>query len=139
MIRSFLGFVICSFFIVSFVKNPDLEDKYELSLEAKGCHFQVMVNEKMVMEGKSYQLITKNQNINEELTDSGEQMIDIKMIRISREIPLKATQAYVNLRLEKISGDSVILIKELKLPTFPYDDDENQPHSIGSSIEFERK
>ena len=139
MIRSFLGFVICSFFIVSFVKNPDLGDKYELSLEAKGCHFQVMVNEKMVMEGKSYQLITKNQNINEELTDSGEQMIDIKMIRISREIPLKATQAYVNLRLEKISGDSVILIKELKLPTFPYDDDENQPHSIGSSIEFERK
>ncbi len=132
--------VICSFFVVSFVKNPDLEeDKYELSLTAKGCHFQVMVNEKMILDSKSYQLVTKNVNINKELTDSGEQKIDIKMIRISREMPLKTTQAYVNLKLEKISGDSTVLIKEVKLPTFPYDEDESQPHSIGGSIEFEKK
>lgn len=124
------------FFILSFVKNPELEDKYELSLTAKGCHFQVMVNEKMVMDGKSYQMVTKNLNINKELTDSGEQKIDVKMLRISREMPLKTTQAYVNLKLEKIVGDSTVLIKEVKLPTFPYDDDEKQPNSIGGSIEF---
>lgn len=128
--------LISGFFILSFVKNPDLEDKYELSLTAKGCHFQVMVNETMVMDGKSYQMVSKNLNINKELTDSGEQKIDVKMLRISREMPLKTTQAYVNLKLEKISGDSTILIKEVKLPTFPYDDDEVQPHSIGGSIEF---
>lgn len=58
------------------------------------------------------------------------------MLRISREMPLKTTQAYVNLKLEKISGDSTILIKEVKLPTFPYDDDQVQPHSIGGAIEF---
>lgn len=128
--------LITGFFILSFVKNPDLEDKYELSLVAKGCHFQVMVNEKMVMDGKSYQMVTKNLNINKELTDSGEQKIDVKMLRISREMPLKTTQAYVNLKLEKIVGDSTVLIKEVKLPTFPYDDDEKQPNSIGGSIEF---
>lgn len=128
--------MICSFFTVSFVKNSDLEAKYELSMEAKGCHFQVMVNEKMVLDGKSYQLVTKNLNINKELSDSGDQKIDVKMIRISREMPLKTTQAYINLKLERISGDSTILIKEVKLPTFPYDDDEVQPHSIGGSIEF---
>lgn len=128
--------LISGFFILSFVKNPDLEDKYELSLTAKGCHFQVMVNETMVMDGKSYQMVSKNLNINKELTDSGEQQIDVKMLRISREMPLKTTQAYINLKLEKISGDSTILIKEVKLPTFPYDDDEVQPHSIGGSIEF---
>lgn len=128
--------LITGFFILSFVKNPELEDKYELSLVAKGCHFQVMVNEKMVMDGKSYQMVTKNLNINKELTDSGEQKIDVKMLRISREMPLKTTQAYVNLKLEKISGDSTILIKEVKLPTFPYDDDQVQPHSIGGAIEF---
>jgi len=137
--RRFLMLVVSSFFIVSFVKNPGLEDRYELSLEAKGCHFQVMVNENMVMEGKSYQTVTKNLNINESLTDSGAQKIDVKMLRISREMPLKTTQAYVNLKLEKISGDSTILIKEVKLPTFPYDDDENQPHSIGGSFEFEKQ
>ncbi|MGB6083955.1 hypothetical protein [Moheibacter sp.] len=131
-----LMLLITGFFILSFVKNPDLEDKYELSLVAKGCHFQVMVNEKMVMDGKSYQMVTKNLNINKELTDSGEQKIDVKMLRISREMPLKTTQAYVNLKLEKIVGDSTVLIKEVKLPTFPYDDDEKQPNSIGGSIEF---
>lgn len=131
-----LMLLITGFFILSFVKNPDLEDKYELSLVAKGCHFQVMVNEKMVMDGKTYQMVTKNLNINKELTDSGEQKIDVKMLRISREMPLKTTQAYVNLKLEKISGDSTILIKEVKLPTFPYDEDEQQPQSIGGSIEF---
>lgn len=128
--------MMAGFFILSFVKNPDLEDKYELSLTAKGCHFQVMVNEKMVMDGKTYQMVSKNLNINKELTDSGAQKIDVKMLRISREMPLKTTQAYVNLKLEKISGDSTILIKEVKLPTFPYDEDEQQPQSIGGSIEF---
>lgn len=132
-------FMIVSFFLVSFVKNVDLEEKYELSLVAKGCHFQVMVNEKMVLDGKSYQMVSKNVNINEHLTESGDQKIDIKMIRVSREMPLKSTQAYVNLKLERISGDSTTLIKEVKLPTFPYDDDESQPHSIGGFIEFERK
>ncbi|MBA5628717.1 hypothetical protein [Moheibacter lacus] len=131
--------MIFSFFMVSFVKNPELEVKYELSLVAKGCHFQVMVNEKMVMDGKSYQMVTRNLNINKELIDSGDQKIDVKMIRISREMPLKSTQAYVNLKLEKISGDSTELIKEVKLPTFPYDDDEVQPHSIGGSIEFQKE
>lgn len=134
--RRFLMIMMFGFFILSFVKNPELEDKYELSLTAKGCHFQVMVNEKMVMDGKSYQMVTKNLNINKELTDSGEQKIDVKMLRISREMPLKTTQAYVNLKLEKIVGDSTVLIKEVKLPTFPYDDDEKQPNSIGGSIEF---
>lgn len=128
--------MMAGFFILSFVKNPDLEDKYELSLTAKGCHFQVMVNEKMVMDGKTYQMVSKNLNINKELTDSGAQKIDVKMLRISREMPLKTTQAYVNLKLEKISGDSTILIKEVKLPTFAYDEDEKQPQSIGGSIEF---
>lgn len=132
-------FTIIGFFLVSFVKNIDLEDKYELSLVAKGCHFQVMVNEKMVMDGKSYQMVTKNLNINKDLIETGQQKIDVKMIRISREMPLKSTQAYVNLKLERISGDSTILIKEVKLPTFAYDDDESQPHSIGGSIEFEIK
>lgn len=134
--QRFLMIMMAGFFILSFVKNPDLEDKYELSLTAKGCHFQVMVNEKMVMDGKTYQMVSKNLNINKELTDSGAQKIDVKMLRISREMPLKTTQAYVNLKLEKISGDSTILIKEVKLPTFPYDEDEQQPQSIGGSIEF---
>lgn len=137
--KGVLMFVIVGFFLVSFVKNTDLEDKYELSLVAKGCHFQVMVNEKMVMDGKSYQMVTKNLNINKDLIETSQQKIDVKMIRISREMPLKSTQAYVNLKLERISGDSTILIKEVKLPTFPYDDDESQPHSIGGSIEFEIK
>src|SRR5690606_33396851 len=105
--------MIAGFFILSFVKNPELEDKYELSLTAKGCHFQVMVNEKRVMDGKSYQMVSKTLNINKELSDSGEQKIDVKMLRISREMPLKSTQAYVNLKLQKISGDSAILIKEV--------------------------
>jgi len=135
--QRFLMVMIAGFFILSFVKNSDLEDKYEISLTAKGCHFQVMVNEKMVMDGKSYQMVSESLNINKELSDSGEQKIDVKMLRISREMPLKATQAYVNLKLEKISGDTTILIKEVKLPTFPYDDDESQPQSIGGSIEFE--
>jgi len=113
--------------------------KYELVFEAKGCHYQISVNDKLLTEGKSYQKIVKTLEINESLTDSGEQKIDVKMIRISREMPLKTTQAYVNLKLEKISGDSSILIKEVKLPTFPYDEDEDQPHSIGGSIEFEVK
>jgi len=128
--------LIAGFFILSFVKNPGLEDKYELSLVAKGCHFQVMVNEKMILDSKSYQMVTKNINLNEELTDSGQQKIDVKMLRISREMPLRTTQAFVNLKLEKKSGDSVTLVKEIKLPTFPYDEDEKQPQSIGGSIEF---
>lgn len=131
--------IICSFFLVSFVKNTDLEDKYELSLVAKGCHFQVMVNEKVIMDGKSYQMVTKNLNINQDLSENSEQKIDVKMTRISREMPLKTTQAYVNLKLERISGDSTILIKEVKLPTFEYDEDESQPHSIAGSIEFDVK
>lgn len=137
--KGILMLVICSFFMVSFVKNTALEDKYELSLVAKGCHFQVMINEKVIMDGKSYQMVTKNLNINQELSENGDQKIDVKMTRISREMPLKTTQAYVNLKLEKISGDSTILIKEVKLPTFPYDDDESQPHSIAGSIEFDVK
>src|SRR5690606_9867219 len=128
--------LIAGFFILSFVKNPGLEDKYELSLVAKGCHFQVMVNEKMILDSKSYQMVTKNINLNEELTDSGQQKIDVKMLRISLEMSLRTTQDFVNQKLEKKSGDSVTLVKEIKLPTFPYDEDEKQPQSIGGSIEF---
>lgn len=131
-----LFILLCGFILTSFHAADSLA-KYELTFEAKGCHYQISVNDKLLIEGKSYQMVTKNININDKLANSGQQKIDIKMIRISREIPLKTTQAFVNLKLEKTSGDSTILIKEVKLPTFPYDDDESQPQSIGGAIEFD--
>jgi len=114
-----------------------MAEKYELILEAKGCHYQISVNDKLLAEGKSYQKVFKTLGIDENLTESSEQKIDVKMIRISREMTLKSTQAFVNLQLKRVMGDSAVLVKEVKLPTFPYDDDEVQPQSIAGSIEFE--
>lgn len=129
--------VILNFlFFSSFTVAPNSPETYELTLEAKGCHYRIVVNDNVIDEGKTYQKIEKTIQLKEELTDSGEQKIDVSMFRISREIPLKTTQAYLNLKLKKHSGDSAILIKEVKLPTFPYDDDEVQPQSIAGSIKF---
>ena len=133
-------FIIINFlFFTSFTSKPNLVETYELTLEAKGCHYRIVVNDNMIDEGKTYQKIEKTIQLKEELTDSGEQKIDVSMFRISREIPLKTTQAYLNLKLEKHINDSVVLIKEVKLPTFPYDDDEVQPQSIAGSIEFSKQ
>jgi len=120
----------------SFASNPEINDVYELEVEAGGCHYQVQVNDQTVLDGKSYQSIQKKIKINDKLTDKGEQLINIHMYRISREMPLKTTKGFVNLSLQKTVKDSVILIKEIKLPTFAYDDDEDQPKSISGSIEF---
>ena len=134
------AFIILSFlFFSSFTATPNSAESYELILEAKGCHYRIVVNDNVVDEGKTYQRIEKTILLKKELADSGEQKIDVSMFRISREIPLKTTQAYLNLKLEKHLGDSVVLIKEVKLPTFPYDDDEVQPQSIAGSIQFELK
>lgn len=137
--RTFLIILTGCFFMASFTGNKPAEEKYEVFLEAKGCHYQISVNDNIVAEGKSYQKVSKIFEINEKLTENGEQKVGVNMIRISREMTLKSTQAYINLQLKKKIGDSAVLIKEIKLPIFPYDDDENQPHSIGEIIEFERQ
>ena len=135
--RFSLLFCISFLFLTSFSEKPFDEAVYKLSLEAKGCHYQIAVNGKLVEEGKSYQRINKTIDLTKELTDSVEQKVDVTMLRISRDLPLKSTQGYVNVKLEKVYEDSTVLIKELKLPTFPYDNDEIQPQSIGGSIGFE--
>jgi hypothetical protein len=132
----FLYVLIGLFLGSSFVSSIPLSEVYQIELEAGGCHYQVLVNDKKVMEGKSYQNIEKKIKINDQLTDDEEQLIDVHMYRISREIPLKNTKAFVRLKLQKTVGDSVITIKELKLPTFPYDDDQAQPQSISGSVVF---
>lgn len=124
------------FILMSFRFSTAPSTKYELVLEAKGCHYQISVNGELLDDGKTYQKIDKIIDLNKKISESGEQKIDIKMLRISREMTLKSTNAFLNLRLEKRENDSVILIKEVKLPTFPYNEDEEQPQSIGSSIEF---
>ncbi|MGB3453812.1 MAG: hypothetical protein WBA59_08290 [Moheibacter sp.] len=120
----------------SFVSGPEINDVYELKIEAGGCHYQVQVNDQTVLDGKSYQSIEKKIKINDKLTENGEQLINVHMYRISREMPLKTTKGFVNLSLQKTVKDSTILIKEVKLPTFAYDNDEDQPQSISGSIEF---
>ena len=122
--------------LLSFTGSSELNEVYELKIEAGGCAYQITVNEKTVLEGKSYQDVNKKIKINEQLTEDGEQYIDAYMSRITREIPLRNTKAFIKLKLEKTVKDSVILIKELKLPTFLYDDDESQPQSISGSIQF---
>src|SRR5690554_6016913 len=103
----FLYVLIGLFLGSSFVSSIPLSEVYQIELEAGGCHYQVLVNDKKVMEGKSYQNIEKKIKINDQLTDDEEQLIDVHMYRISREIPLKNTKAFVRLKLQKTVGDSV--------------------------------
>lgn len=131
----FFSFLLLMLFTTSFAPNPDY-DSYELSLEAGGCRYQITVNEDQILDGKSYQPVNKTVNIDQYLNGHSEQYIDIKMSRISREMPLKNTGAFIKLRLDKVNKEGSTLIKEIKLPTFAYDDDEDQPHSIGGSIHF---
>lgn len=133
-----ITFLLLTVVLISwaFVKTPKTDDIYELSVQAGGCHYQISMNDKILMDGKSYQVIEKKIRLNGELTDENEQQIDINMFRISREMSLKATNAFINLKLEKITKDTTVLVKELKLPTFSYDDDEEQPQSISGSIHF---
>lgn len=121
---------------LSFVSSSDSNEIYELKVEAGGCRYQISVNDKLVLDGKSYQFIEKSIKINDQLTDKDLQFIDIHMFRISREMSLKGSKAFVNIKLQKIINDSTVLLNELKLPTFKYDEDEQQPQSISGSIEF---
>lgn len=132
----FLYILLALFLATSFHSSSAFDEVYELKVEAGGCHYLITVNDQMVLDGKSYQSVQKKFKINEQLTKNEEQFVDVHMYRISREIPLKATKAFVNLRLEKTTKDSTILVKELKLPTFAYDDDVDQPQSISGSILF---
>lgn len=131
--------LFCFFVLSSFHRSQSEIDSYKLSIEARGCHYQIIVNDEMALEGKSYKDISKKIQINKYLNDGEEQKVNITMLRISREIPLKSTQAFLNVKLEKESGDSLVSVKEVKLPTFPYDNDEAQPQSIGGSIYFKVK
>lgn len=131
----FFPLLLMLFFTVSFTPNPEY-DSYELSMEAGGCRYQITVNGDQVLEGKSYQQVSKTVNIDKYLNGFPEQYIEIKMNRISREMPLKNTRGFVKLRLDKVNKEGSTLIKEINLPTFAYDDDEDQPHSIGGSIHF---
>lgn len=137
MIRILGILLICFFLGTSFHSDVMLNKNYSLVVEAKGCHYQISLNGKVIEEGKTYSRVEKTINLQKHLNDSIDQKIDVLMSRISREMDLKTTQAYVNLILEKEEGDSSELIKEVKLPTFPYDNDPQQPQSIGGSIEFQ--
>lgn len=132
-------FLLFCFLTVSFIRISEPKEKYEIDFEARGCFYQITVNEETVLEGKSYQMVHEKLDIAKSLADSGTQSIEIKMNRISREIPLKSTGAYMKVILREISEDSTRIIKEVSLPTFPYDDDEDQPYSIAGSIFFELK
>lgn len=137
--KAFLLVIFCFFCMASFTTNEILNKKYNLNVEAKGCHYKISLNGQVIEEGKTYSRVFKNINLEKLLNDSVEQKIDVMIYRISREMTLKSTQAYLNLKLEKGQGDSLELIKEIKLPTFPYDDDAQQPSSIGGSINFHLK
>lgn len=133
-----IGILLFCFFVgTSFHSDVTLDKNFTIVLEAKGCHYQISMNGKVIEEGKTYSRIQKNIKLQKFLNDSINQKINVLMSRISREMDLKTTQAYLSLRLDKGEGDSTELIKEVKLPTFPYDDDPQQPQSIGGSIEFQ--
>lgn len=136
--KKLLSVLMMCFVVFSFVKNEELPPQYTIKLEAKGCHYQISVNDQVLEESKSYQVVNKSFVLDKQLTEEGEQNIKIAMLRISREMSLKATQAYLHVSLEKKVGDSIQIVKTIRLPTFPYDDDEDQPQSIGGSIYFER-
>ncbi|MET3733026.1 hypothetical protein [Moheibacter stercoris] len=129
--------LVCFFLGTSFHSDVILDKNYTLVLEAKGCHYQVSLNGKVIEEGKTYSRVEKTIQLQKHLNDSIDQKINVLMSRISREMDLKTTQAYVGLRLDKGLGDSTEMIKEVKLPTFPYDEDPQQPQSIGGTIEFQ--
>jgi hypothetical protein len=135
--RIFCIFLFCFIVGTSFHSDVVLDKNYTIVLEAKGCHYQVSLNGKVIEEGKTYSRIQKNIKLQKHFNDSVNQKLNVLMSRISREMDLKTTQAYVNLKLEKGEGDSVELVKEVKLPTFPYDNDPQQPQSIGGTIEFQ--
>lgn len=111
---------------------------YLLHFEAQGCHYQILVNGEKLEEGKTYQKIERNYLLDKELIEDSEQNIEVNMFQISREMSLKTTQASLLLRLEKKENDSVVFSKTVHLPTFPYDDDEEQPRSIGGFLQFDR-
>lgn len=138
--KSIFAFLVLFFCTTSF--SPKVEEekdvKYTLSLEARGCHYQISLNGETLDEGKTYQKIDKTFELNQKLNEDEEQIINVNMNRISREMPLNTTGAYVHLKLEKTENDSVILSKEINLPTFPYNNDEEQPASIGGTIRFEK-
>jgi hypothetical protein len=135
--RVFCIFLFCLFLSTSFRSDVVFDKDYTIVFEAKGCHFQISLNGKVIEEGKTYSRINKNIKLEKFLTDSVDQKLNILMSRISREMDLKTTQAYVNLKLERGNGDTLEVIKEVKLPTFPYDNDAQQPQSIGGSVEFQ--
>lgn len=137
MIRILSILLVCFFLGTSFHSDVILDKNYTLVLEAKGCHYQVSLNGKVIEEGKTYSRVEKTIQLQKHLNDSIDQKINVLMSRISREMDLKTTQAYVGLRLDKGLGDSTEMIKEVKLPTFPYDEDPQQPQSIGGTIEFQ--
>lgn len=118
--------------------EEEIETKYTLSIEAKGCHYQINLNGEPLDEGKTYQKIDKTFELNQKLNEETEQIINVNMNRISREMPLNTTGAFVNLKLEKTENDSVTFTKEINLPTFPYDESEDQPASIAGTIRFEK-
>lgn len=138
--RIAIAMLMFFFFTTSFQPQTDIEveAKYTLSVEAKGCHYQININGEKLDEGKTYQKVEKIFVLNKQLTEDDEQVLNINMMRISREMPLNATKAFLNLKLEKTENDSIVYTKEVKLPTFPYDDDDEQPASIGGSIRFEK-
>lgn len=136
--RAFILLAFTIFSITSFKQTTNSTVSYQLELEAKGCHYQITVNGKVLEESKSYQQVNKKFNLEKELTEEGEQRINVNMLRISRDMPLNLTKGYVILKLEKKENDSISLIKELRLPTFPYDEDEKQPQSISGSIYFDK-
>lgn len=136
--RYFLSIFLLCFILVSFVKNEKIKPQFMLKIEAKGCHYQLTMNNELIDEGKTYQQLSKTIDLTEKLSEEEEQTLRITMMRISREIPLKVTQAYVYLTLEKSIGDSIEIIRSVKLPTFQYDEEEDQPQSIGGSIQFKQ-
>lgn len=136
--RKFIFGILFFILSTSFLTRDFSQDQFQIFLEAKGCHYQISVNDQLVDEGKSYQTIKKTLSIDTYLSGSGEQKVQISMKRISREIPLKTTNASIKLGLQENTSDSVHVIKLLNMPTFPYDDDEIQPQSIGEFIYFEK-
>lgn len=138
--KSIFAFLVFFFWTTSFspMAEEEKDVKYTLSLEARGCHYQISLNGETLDEGKTYQKIDKTFELNQKLNEDEEQIINVNMNRISREMPLNTTGAYVHLKLEKTENDSVILSKEINLPTFPYNNDEEQPASIGGTIRFEK-
>lgn len=134
-----LGLLILFTCTTSFTpKVKEINVKYTLSLEARGCHYQISINGEPLDEGKTYKKIDRIYELNHKLKEESEQTISVNISRISREMPLNITGAFVNLKLEKFLNDSLTLTKEISLPDFPFDESEEQPASISGTIRFEK-